>query len=374
MGSAHAEPRFVSGCATAEGTARYRDRFRARLPGHFRQAAGVWLSSIGLGTYLGEPNERYDQLYDEAASLALGSGINVIDTAVNYRHQRSEQSIGRALRGLIQQGTLERDQVFLATKGGFLSFEGNAPRDPASYLYERVIRSGLAKPEDVAADCHVITPAYLKDQIEVSRKNLGVETIDLYYVHNPETQLTRRSREEFYARLRDAFAALEAAVAEGKIRSYGVATWNAFRVAGEEFIALPDVIRAAREAGGAGHHFRAVQLPFNLAMPEALVKPTQPAAGGAAPLLRAASELGLMVFASATLLQGQLSSDLPAEITRHFHGLSTDAERAIQFVRSTPGITCALVGMSSAAHVRTNLGAAAVPPLSIEEYQAVFSG
>lgn len=367
---------LIPGCATPEGTARFRDRFADRLPGNFRLAQGLWLSSIGAGTYLGEPNASADERYTSAIKQAIESGVNVIDTAVNYRHQRSERSVGQALGELINRSALQRDEIYVATKGGFLTFDGDAPQDPESYFYEQVIETGLAKAEDVAADCHVISPAYLKRQIALSRKNLGVETIDLYYVHNPETQLSRVSRDEFRRRLCDAFRALEDAVAQGAIGAYGVATWNAFRVGGEsrEALALEEVLAAAAEAGGEAHHFRALQLPFNFAMTEALTSPTQKLAGRSVPVLRAASEHDLLVFASASLLQGQLTEGVPEEITRHFSRLKTDAQRALQFVRSTPGITSALVGMSQPRHVAEDTGTLAVPPLTIEEYQAIFSG
>ncbi|MDE3180333.1 MAG: aldo/keto reductase [Acidobacteriota bacterium] len=367
---------LIAGYATSEGTERFRKRFENRLPGHFREARGLWLSSIGIGTYLGEPDAQCDKSYAAAVSLALDLGVNVIDSAVNYRHQRSERAIGRALHEQIRGGALCRDEVFLATKGGFLSFDGDAPRDPHAYFYEQVIQSGLAKPEEVAAECHVISPAYLKQQIEVSCRNLGVETIDLYYVHNPETQLAAVGRGEFRARLMDAFSALEWAVMQGKIRFYGVATWNAFRTGGEsrDAFQLGEALSAAEEAGGKKHHFCAVQLPFNFAMTEALTKPTQKLAGRSVPLLRAASELGLMVFASASLLQGQLTEGLPPEIASHFPSFKTDAQRSLQFVRSTPGITCALVGMSNPRHVEENLATASMPPLTLDAYQAIYSG
>jgi aryl-alcohol dehydrogenase-like predicted oxidoreductase len=178
-------PQPIPGSATAEGTARFRDRFAARLPGHFRAGDGRWLSSIGLGTYLGEPDAACDRRYHDAVRRALELGVNVFDSAVNYRHQRSERSIGQALAEAIGDGAVHRDEVFLATKGGFLSFDGAEPADPQQYFQERFIQPGLVRPEDVAEGCHVISPAYLADQLEVSRRNLGVETIDLYYVHNP---------------------------------------------------------------------------------------------------------------------------------------------------------------------------------------------
>jgi aryl-alcohol dehydrogenase-like predicted oxidoreductase len=367
---------LIPGHATTEGTARFRNRFAERLPGHFRQAQSLWLSSIGLGTYLGEPTTLYDLLYSDAVVRTLEMGTNVIDSAVNYRHQRSERAVGQALAALITEGQARRDELFLATKGGFLAFDGEESPDPSAYFEEKLMRSGLVEPEDIAAGCHAMSPKYLANQIDVSRVNLGVETIDLYYVHNPETQLSEVGHEKFYQRLRAAFGALEQAVRQNRIRFYGTATWNAFRVSPEskDSVSLREVWQAAEEAGGQGHHFRAVQLPLNLAMREALAANTQPLDGRYVPLLRAAHELGLMVFASASLLQGQLAEGLPPQITRHFPTLRTDAQRAIQFVRSTPGITSALVGMSRREHIEENLATAAVPPLSIEEYRALFSG
>ena len=371
------DPVLIAGYATPEGTARFRDRFAGRLAGHFRETRGLWLSSIGLGTYLGEPDAATDLLYRGAIARAIELGVNVIDSAVNYRHQRSERTIGETLRELIGEGKLRRDEVFVATKGGFLSFDGNEPPDPSLYFHERFMATGLIQADDVAAGCHVMSPAYLANQIEASRNNLRLETIDLYYIHNPETQLSRRTREDFDARVKDAFVALEAAVAEGKIRAYGTATWNAFRVGPDapDAISLVTMLKIAEEVGGPAHHFRAVQLPFNLAMLEALDPNTQVLDGEPAPALVAARSRGLMVFASASLLQGRLAEGLPEEIVRYLPGLVTDAQRAIQFVRSTPGVTAALVGMSRREHVEENLETSSrVPPMSFNDYRVMFAG
>ena len=367
---------LIPGYATLEGTARYRDRFASKMPGHFRDAGGLWLASIGLGTYLGDPTTAIDARYREAVLRALESGTNVLDTAVNYRFQRSERAIASALSALLALGTLRRDEVFIATKGGFLSFDTDEPDDPSAYFEEKLIRTGLVRPEEVVAGCHVMSPRFLEDQVEVSRINLGIETIDLYYLHNPETQLKEISREEFARRLAAAFAALEKAVAEGKIRAYGTATWNAYRVAmgADDALSLADVLRVAEEVGGEGHHFRAIQLPFHLAMPEALTAKTQPFDGGQVPVLQVARTRGLMVFASASLLQGKLAQGLPADIQKRFPGLEKDAQRAVQFVRSTPGVTSALVGMTRPEHVAENLATAAVPRLSLEDFRAIFTG
>ena len=79
-----------------------------------------------------------------------------------------------------------------------------------------------------------------------------------------------------------------------------------------------------------------------------------------------------MVFASASLLQGRLAEGLPEEIVKHLPGLDTHAQRSLQFVRSTPGVTSALVGMSRREHVEENLATARVPPLDFKAYRAMF--
>ncbi len=366
---------LMPGYATSEGTDRFRQRFAATLPGHFREFQGLWLSSIGIGTYLGEPTDACDALYHEAIVAALELGINVIDTAVNYRHQRSERAIAGALQTVMGADKVRRDEVLIATKGGFLNFNGSEPDDPAEYFQQTLIDPGLFRPEDVVAGCHVMSPRYLENQIEVSRENLGVETVDIYYLHNPETQAAHVVRGEFERRMRAAFAALEMAVATGKIRLYGTATWNGYRVGrgSPDALSLPDLLAWAEEVGGQDHHFRAIQLPYNLAMREALTARTQRGNGKSFPVLQVARAHGMLVFASASLLQQQLASGLPDESQNWFPGLQSDAQRAIQFVRSTPGITSALVGMSRRDHVVENLGTAQTPPLKLNQFRALFS-
>jgi len=367
---------LIPGFATAEGTARFRNRFAARLPGHIREAQGLWISSIGMGTYLGEPTAEQDARYREAIQRAVSLGVNVIDSAINYRHQRSERAIGQALAALISSGEIQRDELVLASKGGFLTFDGEEPPDPSAYFQERLLDPGIIRMEEVVAGCHVISPKYLENQIDTSRRNLGLETLDIYYVHNPETQLNQVGREEFFRRLKAAFAALEKAVAEGKIRMYGTATWNAYRASptSAEALSLIDVLRVAEEVGGKDHRFRALQLPFNLAMPEAAVASTQRGGRRLGTLLQVAKAHGLMVFASASLLQGQLTRGLPPKFRSWFPSMQTDAQRAIQFVRSTPGITCALVGMSHPEHVQENLATALAAPITLEQFRAILQG
>jgi aryl-alcohol dehydrogenase-like predicted oxidoreductase len=366
---------MIAGYATAEGTARYVERFADRVPAeHFRPLpGGARASSIGLGTYLGREDDATDAAYVKVAARVLERGGNVLDTAVNYRHQRSERALGRALAAAVRDGR-GRDEIVVATKGGFIAFDGALPSDPAAYVQATYVRPGIIQPGDVVGS-HCMTARYLRDQLDRSRANLGVATLDVYYVHNPETQLDEVSRPEFLKRVREAFAALEEAGREGKLRLYGTATWNGYRLDPSErgYLSLPELVDVAREVGGPDHRFRVIQLPYNLAMPEAFTRANQKLDGVFVSTLEAARRLDVYVMASASVYQGQLTRGLPPVVTEYLPGLDSDAQRAIQFVRSTPGIGTALVGMKTLAHAEDNLAVAAVPPMPWEQFKRLFS-
>ena len=371
---------MIAGYATAAGTERYRGRFSAaRDAGHFRHpervldAGELWFPSFGLGTYLGETDAAADARYTEAIATALRGGINLLDSAINYRHQRSERNIGAALAELIAKGELARDEVIVCTKAGYLSFDGEPPADPRAYLQQEYIASGILDPREIAGGMHSMAPKFLQDQIERSRKNLGLETIDVFYLHNPETQLGEVDTATFERRIGEAFDLLEKKVKKDKLRYYGVATWNAFRhPAGQRgALSLPRLLEIARDVGGHDHHFRFVQMPFNLAMPEAFVVPNQHLETGFASMLEAAEKLGVAVIGSATLHQAALTEGLPLPL-RQVLGMSTDADNAVQFARSAPGLTTALIGMGRKEHVEENLRVAASPLLPAEQWFGLF--
>jgi aryl-alcohol dehydrogenase-like predicted oxidoreductase len=366
---------MIAGHATGEGTGRHAERFAGRLPAeHFRDLAGVRASSLGLGTYLGREDEATDALYGRAVTRALERGLNVVDTAINYRHQRSERAVGAALATAHHRGALRRDEVIVTTKGGYLAFDGAVPPDPRAYFVETYVRPGIIQAGEIVGS-HCLAPRFLRDQLERSRANLGLETIDVYYLHNPESQLDEVAPDEFRARIRRAFATLEEAGSEGKLRLYGTATWNGYRAdpGAPGALSLPELVQAAREVGGPDHRFRVIQLPYNLAMPEAFTRASQRLDGGFFSTLEVARHLGVYVMASAPLLQGRLAQGLPAEFADLVPGFTTDAQRALQFVRSTPGIGTALVGMKSVAHVEENAVVAARPPLAGEQVRRLFT-
>jgi aryl-alcohol dehydrogenase-like predicted oxidoreductase len=359
--------------ATAEGTRRFAMRFAGRAAeGHFREAGELVFSSLGIGTYLGEPDAATDRAYREAVIAAVHGGVNVLDTAINYRFQRSERSIGRALAQLFAEG-FSREELILCTKGGYLAPDGELSGDVSKYFETEYVKTGILRPGDVVPPSHCMTPRYLENQLARSLANLGLRGVDIYYLHNPESQLGAVSRDEFCARVRAAFEFLESAAAAGKIRAYGMATWNAFRQTenSPQHVELEEMAVLARQVAGDAHHFRFVQLPFNLAMPEAIALPNQMINGARVPPARAANDLGITLIASASLLQGQVARGLPPFV-KNALGLESDLHRALQFARSAPGITTALVGMSRAEHVRENLQLVAVPPAPLEQFLQIF--
>lgn len=361
--------------ATIEGTSRFKDRFENdAAAGHFRLEQELWLSSIGIGTYLGAHDIATDNRYEECIVRAVERGCNMIDTAANYRFQRSERAIGRALESIVKSEAFGRDELVVCTKGGYLPFDGEPPADVRRYIDETFVQTGIVEPGDIVGGSHCMTPAYLQNQIDQSLANLNLECIDVYYIHNPESQLAGVSRAEFEARLRAAFELLEKNIAAGKIKKYGVATWNGFRVAqgAREYHSLERIVEIAREAGGATHGFGFIQLPINLVMPEALVLRNQTCTGETMTMLEAARALRVTVVASASLLQGRVTRGIPEHMRDALGGLATDAQSGIQFVRSTPGITTALIGMSRREHVDENMHLVRIAPVTPGEFERLF--
>ncbi len=350
---------------TPEGSARFAAQFEPVVSSGFYRPTtfGPIISSLGIGTYLGDSTDVDDAAYQAAIRQAVSSGINLIDTAINYRSQRSERAVGAALQQLLAAGTATRDQLVVSSKGGYIPLDKTPPASREEYqLYvqREFVDQQILRPEEIVGGGHSLAPRFLRYCLAKSRQNLGLRTIDIYYVHNPGQSAIPSTPGELRARLRAAFAVLEEAADRGEIHVYGCATWDELRVGPEirGHLELEALVGIAEEVAGERHRFRAVQLPINLAMPEAVRAATQTVGGRQVTALEAASELGLTVVASASLMQGKLTSGLPAALSDHFPGARTDAQRALQFVRAIPGVTAALVGMKTPAHVDENMEAA----------------
>jgi aryl-alcohol dehydrogenase-like predicted oxidoreductase len=315
-----------------------------------------------MGTYLGDCDDAEDARYVTVLAAGLEHGLNLLDTAINYRCQRSERAVGQAIRKAIESGVTRRDEIVVATKGGYIPLDGAPPQSRTlydKYLATEYFDKGVMTAADVVSGGHSVTPAFLANQIQRSLTNLGLATIDIYYLHNPEQQRLALGESRFQAAMLRAFAELESQVSRGRIRWYGCATWNGFRLdpSSPAYLNLERLVQIAREIGGDGHHFRVIQLPLNLAMTEAVRAPTQTLDAHRVPLLEAAAALGVSVVASASLMQSQLTRGLPLELAVAFPSLTTDAQRALAFVRTLPVCT-ALVGMRTLEHLSENLVAA----------------
>ncbi len=369
-----AEAELLSGRATPEGTKRFARRFPA-LPGHFRRPDRLWLSSLGLGTKPGAPGGVDDLCYRSVAPRALELGVNVFDTSISYRQQTSERSLGRALRRSVREGAAQRDEIFVISKCGYLTPDAESVMDGRRYLVRTYLDTGLVELDEVVNGVHVLSPRFIADQIERSRANLGLETIDLYLLEDPELQLAARGPTGFKAALADWFATLEEAVAGGAIASYGLSTWHGMLVPyGERgHLSMFELLETAMEVGGAEHHLRGVALPYSVAFGEAkgLASQFGPEAR-ATNLFDTLRDTGTAVFTAAPLVHGRAARGLPLFFRQAFPGLQTDAQRCLQFARSTPGVTTALVAMRSPEHVDENLALASHGPAKPELIDALF--
>lgn len=363
------------GYATPEGTQAWRHHHNASVhDSQWRQVGGVQVSPIGLGTYLGAPDTATDTHTEHAILHFLSKGGNFIDSAVNYRWQASERAIGRALARAFAAG-VPRESIFVSTKGGYIPGDIQAGLDAESYTQTQLLEPGIVTEDDIVDGCHCLAPQYLRHQVDLSRKNLCLETIDLYYLHNPEAQLEEVSLTVFLQRITDAFTLLESLVEDGKIRSYGCATWSGLRTLTTEKVRidLETLVAIARNVAGKTHHFRAVQMPFNLAMPEAMVARTQVVNGEKLPAFQAAERLGVPVICSAPLMQSQLLRKLPAKVTDAFPGYESAAACLLAFVINTPGVTAAMCGMKQLSHVDANWEAVLKNRMSVSDWTGAIS-
>src|SRR5689334_23196273 len=135
--------------ATTEGTKRYAAKFPNAARAHFRAAQDLTLSSIGIATYRANWYAATDKNYVESIIKFVESGGNVIDTAANYRFQRGERSIGKALRMVAEKG-FAREGIFVSRKGGYLPFVGEPLTVVRAYFQTEFVDKGIATFDDLA--------------------------------------------------------------------------------------------------------------------------------------------------------------------------------------------------------------------------------
>ena len=333
----------------------------------YKEFLDLKLSELGEGTYLGDLDEETDRRYEETIKLALERGINVIDTAINYRYMKSERVIGRVLE------EVGRESAVISTKGGYVPFDADSGEDPKVFFEENFLKGGLIDLNEMTPQGHYLGAKFIDWCFEKSLENLKTDYIDVYFLHNPEEQLLFTERERFYEKVAECFSLLEEKRKEGKLRYYGLATWHGFRVpeGARQHLDLSRLFTIAREVGGENHGFRFLQLPYNLGMHEAFSLKNQTLGGEKVSTLTACRKLGIYVYTSASLYQGNVIGRVPDKLKERF-GIQKDVLVALQFVRSTPGVGTALVGMSRKEHLLENLEIGSYPPMSEEEFLSLF--
>ncbi|TKB74748.1 MAG: DUF255 domain-containing protein, partial [Nitrospira sp.] len=261
----------LAGSATAAGTTHFVARLcamRANSPpasagyGPFGNT-GLTVSALGFGGYRVGTD---DAEHREALARSLLHGCNLIDTSTNYADGESERLVGLVLADLIKKGLRRRDEIIVVSKIGYVQGQNLAranARESAGRPYPEMVKYGEAL-------WHCLHPEFLADQLDLSLDRLGLETLDVCLLHNVEYFLSDAAhrgltdlaslRQQFYRRLRDAFEFLERQVAAGRLSYYGVSSNTCTAPPDHpEATSLSEMLDAAREAGGIGHHFRVVQ-------------------------------------------------------------------------------------------------------------------
>ena len=357
---------MINGFATSEGTEKFSKNSNSNQD-NFKKFQNLTLSNVGIGTYLGNADSQTDEAVKSAIKQSILYGINVIDTAINYRAQKAERSVGKAISEIISEGKITRDQIFICTKNGYLTNDADIHQDFWEYVKKEYSQKGIISEGDVSSGYHCMTIPYLEDQLERSLKNLGVGCIDLLYLHNAvEGQINDIPKEKFLENLKAVFELYEKKRKEGKIKFYGLATWECFRVTNEnpQYLSLQETVKLAEQIGGKDRGFRFIQLPFNMHYDQALLKKNQLFDGEFISLLDAATRLQIGVFTSVPFMQGRL---LAPGVMPEFNNLKPSL-RALQFIRSTPGVLAPLVGQKSSEHVSENLEIMKIPPIKEEEF------
>ena len=358
---------MISGFATPEGTKNFRVKQGSILGENFNVFQDLSLSNVGIGTYLGNPDSETDTAVKDAVKKSIMSGINVIDTAINYRAQKAERSVGKAISEIIDENKISREEVFVSTKNGYVTNDGDIAEDLMQYVIRELGKPGIIKEGDISPGYHCMTIPYLEDQLNRSLKNLDLECIDLMYLHNAVEGHPELSKEEFLTHLTSIIEFYEEKRREGKIRFYGMATWECFRTdeGNNMFLSLEKVIDIAKKITGEDHGFRFIQLPYNFHFDQAYIKENQLYKQEQISILECAQRLGIGVFTSVPLMQGKLLEWVKnCQVFSNF----SPSVGALQFVRSTPGVLAPLVGQKSDAHVSENLEVMKIPPFSENEF------
>jgi aryl-alcohol dehydrogenase-like predicted oxidoreductase len=291
---------------------------------------GLRVSPIALGTmFLGAQVDETESI--KIIKGAMAAGVNFLDTSDGYAGGRSEEIIGKALKG-------ERHSVVVATKAG-------GPTGPG--------------PNEIG-----LSRAHIMQAVEGSLRRLQTDYIDLYYVHLPD----------FNTPIEETLRAMDDLVHQGKVRYIGCSNFFAWQLAKALCVSyLHDLVR-----------FDCIEPPYNLL--------TRDIESELLPLC-ASEGVGVCVYnpLAAQMLTGRYDfSKPPAEVGGAYlerywseinfkavdrfkeiakkHGC-TLAQFALAWILSNETITSALSGSTSLEQLEENLPATEIK-LSPEELKA----
>jgi aryl-alcohol dehydrogenase-like predicted oxidoreductase len=370
----------MNNVATFDGTYNFAKQF-SNYKDFYIKHNNLIFSKLGIGTFIKEPYKEENYIFDykEAIKSAIESGINLIDTASNYRYQESERDIGEVVSKLIKKNKVKREELIICSKGGFIQLDFPFPENPYRWIENNIINKNLATADDIEIDQHCMTPDFLEYSCKKSLKNLKIDKLDIYYLHNPETQLNKLGEEKFYELIERVFERFEKLVDDGLFSEYGVAVWNAFIYPEDnsEHINIEKLVNIAKKVGGENHHFKYIQTPFNLAKTAIYNTKNQKMFDGEyyTPL-QVAHKLGLGVITSSSLLQMNLfkKSFTPeiGYILDKDMKLESDIQLALQFVRSTPSVVSSLFGSKEPEHIKDNIKISQVKAVPRNMYDLMY--
>lgn len=251
--------------ATAESTLTYSKKF-SNLKYKMLGKSGLYISQAGFGGYRVH-NSINEQR--EALRYALTHGINIVDTSSNYGDGGSEELIGSVIKDLQLQNKIKRQEIVVVSKAGYLQGQN-------FQLSQQLKKEGNPFADIVEYSQnleHCIHPDFIEDQLTRSLQRLNMETIDVFLLHNPEYYLLwchtngiplKEAQTELFKRIEKAFLHLEIEVQNGRIQHYGISS-NSFPIASDryDFLELEKIWDLANSISK-DHHFRMIQLPFNL--------------------------------------------------------------------------------------------------------------
>jgi aryl-alcohol dehydrogenase-like predicted oxidoreductase len=369
---------LLKGYATYEGTARLAKRTKSS-DDFFKEADGLLFSSISLGGFAPEAykEENYVYSFKDSFLESIKQGCNHFDSALSYRYTKTTQELAEALKEAFEKGLLQRDEVIISEKAGFIPLDYPFPKNPYRWMQEELVDKGICAKEDVVSDQYCIAPGFIEYSCDRSREILGVETLDIFYIQNPEFMLGFLDKKEVKKRLEKAFKKCEELVKKGKIKRYGVATWNSFMYEKDnlEYLGLKELLEMATKVGGKEHSFKYILFPYNLAKVQAATMKTQKGKNGDVSIFEAASELGVFMIGVSPFLRMNL---FKAPFGENFRALCgavamSDIQRALQFARSNGFTVTTVFSSTKKEHVEHNFELKDVPKISNANYAKIFS-